>query len=42
MNGEPDAVECWSCSHDVDEHDVLARCLEPSCGCGWDARHPTR
>jgi len=31
------SVACWSCTHDVDDHDVRARCLDPACGCGWDA-----
>lgn len=30
-----ETVLCWSCPHNVDEHDVLARCGEPTCGCGW-------
>lgn len=31
-----ETVECWWCPHDVDEHDVRARCLDPACACGWE------
>lgn len=31
-----ESVVCWSCAHDVDEHDVRGRCLEDRCTCGWD------
>jgi hypothetical protein len=29
------AVPCYNCSHDVDEHDERARCLDVRCHCGW-------
>lgn len=32
-------VACWSCTHDVDDHDVRARCLHPACTCGWEQVH---
>ena len=38
MLSHNEVIECWSCPHDVDEHDVRARCLEPTCSCGWEQR----
>jgi hypothetical protein len=37
-----DTVVCWSCAHDVDEHDVRGRCLEDGCACGWDSARRRR
>jgi hypothetical protein len=30
-----EAITCWRCGHDVNEHDERARCGSSACGCGW-------
>jgi hypothetical protein len=35
MHADDTAVLCYSCRHDVDEHDERARCLDAQCSCGW-------
>jgi len=32
---DDEAVCCYVCPHDIDEHDEHARCLSNVCVCGW-------
>jgi hypothetical protein len=35
MHADDVAVPCYSCRHDVNDHDERARCLSATCACGW-------